>query len=106
MYYRWHNVTRSEFVYLGDSAVALVGRSHLADATAGDFPSDVTVAHCHMHELGIITKQASPYFQTVSCDNHVHHNVMYNGPRAGINFNDGADRTAPLRRILRGARIF
>ena len=88
-YNRWHNISRSEFVWLGDSAVALVGRSELADATAGDFPSDISVMRNHMHEVGIITKQASPYFQTVAASNTVHGNVMYNGPRAGINFNDG-----------------
>lgn len=88
-YNRFHNISWSEFNHLGDSAVALVGRSHLADATGGDFPSDVTVAHNHIHEIGIITKQASPFFQTVSCGNTISSNVLYNGPRAGINFNDG-----------------
>ena len=42
-----------------------------------------------MHENGILTKQSSPYFQTVSCHNNITNNVMYNGPRAGINMNDG-----------------
>jgi hypothetical protein len=83
-YNRWHNISRSEFVWLGDSAVALVGRSQLADATAGDFPQDVSVTHNVMHEVGIITKQASPYFQTVAASNLIHANVMFNGPRAGI----------------------
>ena len=33
-----------------------------------------------------MTKQSSPYFQTVACHNNITYNVMYNGPRAGINF--------------------
>lgn len=83
-YNRWHNISRSEFVWLGDSAVALVGRSNLADATAGDMPQDNSITHNWMHEVGIITKQASPFFQTVAAATLVHGNVMHNGPRAGI----------------------
>ena len=37
----------------------------------------------HMHENGVLTKQSSPYFQTVACHNNITNNVMYNGPRAG-----------------------
>ena len=36
-----------------------------------------------MHENGVLTKQSSPYFQTVACHNNITNNVMYNGPRAG-----------------------
>ena len=36
-----------------------------------------------MHENGVLTKQSSPYFQTVACHNNITKNVMYNGPRAG-----------------------
>merc|ERR1712007_381516 len=36
-----------------------------------------------------IGKQTSAYFQTLSSHNTVCGNVMYNDPRAAINFNDG-----------------
>ena len=43
-YNRWNTVSESEFVWLGDSAVALVGvpKGGLAsvDGTDGNFPSD------------------------------------------------------------------
>lgn len=34
-------------------------------------------------------KQSSMYFQAQSCSNWIYGNIFYNGPRAGINFNDG-----------------
>ena len=54
-----------------------------ADGTNGDFPSDNTVTGNHFHENGVLTKQSSPYFQTIACHNNITDNVMYNGPRAG-----------------------
>ena len=93
-YSRWNKVLDSEFVWLGDSAVALVGRLKggsivSADGTNGDFPSDNIVSGNHIHENGLLTKQSSPYFQTIACHNNITNNLMYNGPRAGINLNDG-----------------
>jgi hypothetical protein len=92
-YNRWNTVADTEFVWLGDSAVALVGVAEgglaSVDGTGGNFPSDNLVTGNHMHETGVLTKQSSPYFQTVACHNNVTNNVMYNGPRAGINLNDG-----------------
>ena len=90
-YNRWNTVADTEFVWLGDSAVALVGvaKGGLAstDGTDGNFPSDTLVTRNHIHENGVLTKQSSPFFQTVACHNNVTYNVMYNGPRAGINLN-------------------
>ena len=78
---------------MGDSAIALVGRPLggvvSVDGTNGDFPSDTLVDRNHIHETGELTKQSSPFFQTISCHNNITNNVMYNGPRAGINLNDG-----------------
>ena len=42
-----------------------------------------------MHEIGIFQKQSSMWFQSKSCSNYISHNIFFNGPRAGINFNDG-----------------
>jgi hypothetical protein len=47
------------------------------------------VASNLIHENGVWGKQTSPYVQSVSCQVTLANNVMFNGPRAGINFNDG-----------------
>eukprot|EP01051_Picozoa_sp_SAG22_P005295 SAG22_NODE_310_length_12645_cov_20.450183_2_plen_165_part_00 len=79
-YNRWNTVADSEFVWLGDSAVALVGVANgglaSVDGTDGNFPSDNLVTRNHMHETGVLTKQSSPFFQTVACHNNVTNNVM------------------------------
>eukprot|EP01048_Picozoa_sp_COSAG05_P039706 COSAG05_NODE_19907_length_286_cov_0.705882_1_plen_69_part_01 len=61
-YNRWNTVADSEFVWLGDSAVALIGRAKgglaSTDGTDGNFPSDNLITRNHMHENGILTKQS------------------------------------------------
>lgn len=59
------------------------------DATAGNQPRGTLVRGNLVHEVGLYTKQNSFYFQSESFNNTVEANVAYNGPRAGINFNDG-----------------
>ena len=39
--------------------------------------------------MGVWTKQNSFYFQAESFENHIIGNIAFNGPRAGVNFNDG-----------------
>jgi hypothetical protein len=56
---------------------------------ADDHPVNTEVAHNLVHELGAFEKQSSMFFNAKSCSAHVHHNVFFNGPRAGINQNDG-----------------
>ena len=78
-----HNtVADSEFAWLGDSAIALVGRTNVAgglvsvDGTNGDFPADNSITRNHIHEVGALTKQSSPFFQTIACHNNITNNVM------------------------------
>ena len=40
-------------------------------------------------EMGVFQKQSSFYFQATSCLVTVEKNIFFNGPRAGINVNDG-----------------
>ena len=42
-----------------------------------------------IHEIGIWQKQSSFWFQAQTCQTHLTNNIFFNGPRAGINFNDG-----------------
>ena len=104
-----HNVSvvRNEITLIGDSAITLWGDTQNItapllndtgdwqvstmgyDGTDGNQPRGVSVTENYVHELGISEKQSSFYFQAKSCSNEVRANIFFNGPRAGINFNDG-----------------
>jgi len=101
-YNRNATVTKSEFVWIGDNCIAAWGKTthpnatirKLApgygwDGTKGTQPRFTQITYNYVHEIGIWEKQSSFYFQAKSCQNHIKGNVFYNGPRAGINFNDG-----------------
>merc|ERR1712139_561970 len=59
------------------------------DATAATYPNRNTVARNHIHEVGVYGKQTSCFFQAISANTSLEDNICYNGPRAGVNFNDG-----------------
>jgi len=42
-----------------------------------------------VHEVGVYGKQVCAYVQSLACETELIGNVFFNGPRAGINFNDG-----------------
>eukprot|EP01083_Nonionella_stella_P159244 519321_1 len=52
-------------------------------------PRFLNISFNYVHELGIFEKQSSFYFQAKSCQNYISGNIFFNGPRAGINYNDG-----------------
>ena len=79
----------NEFVYTGDSAILSIGSADLIDGTDGNQPRGTKIIGNLMHEVGIFGKQVSAYCQSVTSETQVVGNVMFNGPRAGINFNDG-----------------
>jgi hypothetical protein len=83
------SILGNEFVNTGDSAVVSVGSSVGIIGTAPTFPQGNTIANNHMHEIGIYGKQTSCYFQALGKANTLKDNLCYNGPRAGINWNDG-----------------
>jgi len=101
-YNRNASIVYNEFVWIGATAVALWGNTESttgadsvmpegygADGTSGNQPRFNTVAFNLCHELGVWEKQSSCYTQFKSGQNNVFRNIMYNGPRAHINFNDG-----------------
>lgn len=53
-----------------------------------------------VHEIGIFTKQASCWFQAKTSQSLLEGNICFNGPRAGINFNDGFGGGSRLTRNL------
>jgi len=83
-----NSITNSEFYLIGDNCISSVGTSNLILANQ-NAPSYNTIANNHFHDFGNYGKQTSAYFQSVAHHNILRQNVIYNGPRAGICFNDG-----------------
>ena len=101
-YNRRAQVTRNEFAWIGDTAIAAWGKTTSRDATyaaaapglgedgtGGEQPWFTNVSYNYVHEIGVWEKQSSFYVQFVTQQNVIEGNVAYNGPRAGVNFNDG-----------------
>ena len=82
-------VEGNEFIYMGDSAIAAIGSAELIDGTDGNQPRGTVITGNLMHEIGIFGKQTAGYVQSLACQTNFTGNVIFNGPRAGINFNDG-----------------
>ena len=79
------NITSPELNDTNDWVKTTMG----PDGTNGNQPRMINIVSNYVHELGISEKQSSFYFQAKSCSNYIYGNIFYNGPRAGINFNDG-----------------
>jgi len=96
-YNRNLTIQRNEFSWIGDTAIGQWGNTVGVpevpgmgwDGTTGDQPRGTQILYNFVHELGIWEKQSSFYFQAKSAQNLLMGNIFFNGPRAGINFNDG-----------------
>lgn len=88
---RTRNVTirRSTFEWLGENAIATWGEAHGFDATNEDQPFNTLIEHNVMRELGIYQKQSSGVGHNKAAKTTIRNNIMFNMPRAAINFNDG-----------------
>lgn len=87
-------ISDCDFLRLGDSGVVSVGRLPAQTPYDGSkapysYPINVTVARSHFGGFGVFGKQTSALFVAVSKRITFEHNVLYDGPRAGININDG-----------------
>ena len=96
-YNRNASIVGSDFSYIGDTAMAAWGVTDEIsdngtkgwDATDGDYPRFTLVERCAVREVGLFEKQSSAWFQAKTAATTLRRNIFYNGPRAGINFNDG-----------------
>ena len=79
----------NEIVFSGDSAIVSLGSTSLIDGSAPTYPNGNVIARNHAHETGVYTKQTSCYAHQLSANASIVDNVCYNGPRAGVNVNDG-----------------
>lgn len=87
-------IADGDFLKIGDSGIVSVGRlppeapfdgSH----AKAEFPMNVTIERCHFGQTGVFGKQTSALFIAVSKRIIFRDNVLYDGPRAGVNINDG-----------------
>jgi hypothetical protein len=107
-YNRDATIKNSDFAYLGGNAVASWGYTNETDSdpgrpgiklenapaagidgTDGEHPLRTTVQNCSAREVGLYEKQSSFFIQAKTAESRVLSNVFFNGPRAGINTNDG-----------------
>jgi hypothetical protein len=106
-YARNASVTNNEFVGIGETAVSQWGYTDGSpvpgmgwDARGGNQPRGTVVSGNLAHEVGLYMKQNSFYFQSESFGNTISGNIAYNGPRAGVNFDDGMGGGSTLARNL------
>jgi len=107
-YNRNATVTASDFSFIGGNAVASWGYTNETDAdpgrpgvaienaphagvdgTDGNHPRFTTITGCTAREVGLYEKQSSFFVQAKTAHSIIEGNVFFNGPRAGINANDG-----------------
>jgi hypothetical protein len=85
-------VSDCEFSWMGEHAVVSAGLSgdrYDNTAAAAPYGSAPRISSNLGRELGIFVKQSGFYYQAMTANATVTGNVFFNGPRAGININDG-----------------
>jgi len=97
-------LSRNEFLRIGASAMTAWGFTSEClnknctkktpykmgpDGRGKEQPRFTTVSENIVREIGIWQKQSSFWFQAVTAQTHLVANIHFNGPRAGMNFNDG-----------------
>ena len=93
-------IKANKFQWIGDTAMAAWGRTANIstasgvvvegfDGTEGNQPRGTLVENNYVSELGHYQKQSAAWFQAKAAQTTLRGNVFFNGPRAGINFNDG-----------------
>jgi len=98
-YNRNATIADNDFAFLGGSAMVLwgytnetSGAGHPAagiDGTDGNHPRYTSVLRNLAHEVGLYEKQNSFFMQAKTAQSTIMGNVFFNGPRAGVNYNDG-----------------
>ena len=83
------SVVDSEFAYTGMSAVVTFGRTLQDDGSNGEQPFGTLIAYNKVHEMGAYQLQSSAWFTSRATLTRAEGLVVFNIPRAAINFNDG-----------------
>jgi len=88
-YNRDVSIYMNEFNFIGDTAVGLWGYTDEFDGRNGEQPRGTQIVGNVCHEIGSYQLQSACVFQAKSARTTISRNVFFNGPRSGINFNDG-----------------
>ena len=84
------DVMWNEFVWLGESAIVLLGSVDGIDGVSSHrSPMYTDVVGNLIHEFGASVKQTAGIVQFLSGATLIARNAIFNGPRAGFNLNDG-----------------
>lgn len=109
-YTRGVNITGNDMNYIGDSPMAAFGWTSPClhadckvklpdkvgpDGRGGEQPRGSYVAGNLIREFGIWQKQSSAWFQALAALTTFNQNVVFNGPRAAVNF-VSARQTTPF----------
>jgi hypothetical protein len=86
-------ISDNSFFSIGETAILLVGSSakhriNMAETT--QYPAYNTIERNLVDTVGVWVKQSAAYFKSIARENTVRKNVFMNGPRSGVNWNDGA----------------
>ena len=97
-YNRYTYILNNDFEWIGDSAMAAWGYTTGLedilpgmgpDGRDGNQPRFTFIQNNMIREIGIWEKQSSFWFQAQTCQSYIINNIFFNGPRAGVNVNDG-----------------
>lgn len=97
-------IRRNRFESIGDSAMVAWGETEglregavslpsedvaYLDGSSGAQPTRTLVEENFATQVGYYEKQSSMWFQALTKKTTLRRNIFFNGPRAGVNFNDG-----------------
>jgi hypothetical protein len=98
-------IERNTFAWLGGTGIVLWGRMSSCldadckhklpldgegpDGRQGNQPRGTIIRYNVFRELGVFVKQSAAIFQALAGLSVIENNVMFNGPRSLLNFNDG-----------------
>jgi hypothetical protein len=105
-YTRNVSIVNNTWVSLGQNAIAAWGKPHdFNNGTSGNFPRFTKVEGNWASDLGLIQKQSSFYFQAETAQSTIRNNIVFNSPRAAINFNDVRLVTLHLRSVEHSSHL-
>ena len=90
---------------MGENGVGLTGSTVWVDGRNGLQPRQNRIEGNIIYRVGLYTKQSCGIFLAVSCQNIIRDNIIFHGPRALINLNDGFGGDSKIDRNLLFAAV-